>query len=186
MSEKIIKENEILLETSLQAFFFDQLSEVNRKYSSPLPQEAIYYSSLVMDHFGEAQNYFECDEDGRVREKVLGIKLLEAGQLRKINQKKTLKDVGDTALFLCGYFADSLNKKIVDLSYYHDLGQLAYKRLDTFMPNAYEVPEFFKLISSRFSGLTELISIVSQKYRARGPEDTSVLFVANSHFIKAS
>lgn len=191
MSEKNTQESqksEIILESSLQAFFYDQLTEVNKKYASPLPQETIYYSSLVMDHFGVAKKYFELNEEGKVRDKTLGVKLLESTKLTKTTQKNTLKDVGDTALLLCGYFSDSVNKKIVDLSYYQDIGQIAYQRLDSFVPAAYEVPSFFKKLSDKFSSLAEVINIVSKKNQANSddPDDAYLLYVANDTRIKAS
>ena len=99
-----IKNSEITLEPSLQSFFFDELVAVNNKSTNPLPTEAIYYSSNVLDKFGESVNFFELDE-GRVREKILGLKLLESGQMIRSQQKKVLKDIGDTALFICGFFS---------------------------------------------------------------------------------
>ena len=194
MSEKLDKTTqpeskvEITLESSLQAYFYDQLCEINEKYASPLPNEAIYYSSLVMDRFGDVGNYFEAGEDGKLKEKILGVKLLESTHLNKSTQKSTLKDVGDTALILCGYFADSLNKKIIDIGYYQDIGQIAYSRLDSIVPDAYEVPAFFQYLSSQFSLLTEVINLVSQKNRANGEEQDQahILYIANQSRIKAS
>ena len=46
-------------------------------------------------------NYFE-NVEGKVREKVLGVKLLECQELPNESKKRTLQDIGDTALFLCG------------------------------------------------------------------------------------
>lgn len=154
--------NEIILETSLQAFFYDQLVEINQKSSRPLPTETIFYSSLVMDHFGDSGRYFEI-EDGRVRDKVLGLKLLESSNRSKTEQKRILKDVGDTALLVCGYFSDSVNQKIVDLSYYQELGQMAYRRLNSFIPEFYNYPEFFTVMSDKFHAMTNLMTLISKQ-----------------------
>lgn len=180
--------SEIVLESSLQAFFFDQLYQVNQKSSSPLPQETIYYSSLVMDRFGESLQYFEQNEQGKFREKTLGKKLLEASQMSDSSRRSTLKDIGDTALLLCGYFSDSLNKKIVDTTYYHDIGRIAYQRLDHIIPEAYEVPSFFRQLSKSFEALTEIMSVVSRQNSnesEQGLESSYLLFVSKSR-IKAS
>ena len=40
-------------------------------------------------------------------------------------RKRALKDIGDTALLLCGCFGDSLKSKIIDLGFYEDLGAVA-------------------------------------------------------------
>lgn len=150
------------LESSLQTYFYKQLQEINEKSEAPLPTETIYYSSLVMDKFGEADKYFE-KEEGKVRDKILGIKLLKTSQMAREERKRTLKDIGDTALLICGFFSESLNKKILDTSYYQELGQTAYRRLNSEVPQAYDIPSFFNLISCRFDELTTVMNLVSAK-----------------------
>lgn len=152
----------LILENSLQVFFYDLLIEANKKSLRPLPNEIIYYSSLVMDQFGSSNRYFEV-VDGKIREKILGLKLFESYQLPKDKQKTAVKDVGETALLLCGYFYVSFNKKIIDTKYYNDIGILAYSRLNSFVPNAYDTPNFFDKMSKHFHQVTTLISLISEK-----------------------
>lgn len=165
---------EIILETSLQAFFYDQLIEINQKNLNPLPNETVYYSSLIMDQFGESQKYFETQE-GRVREKILGTKLLEASSQPRPVQKRMLRDIGDTALFMCGYFSDSVNKKLIDLSYYHELGRIAYRRLNSHIPELYDYPEFYDLLSEKFQHLTEMIYLVSKQNEGLSTDDAFLI-----------
>ncbi len=155
----------LVLENSLQVFFFDHLQEVNKKLLNPLSQETIFYSSIVMDNFGESSKLFE-QVDNRVREKILGIKLMESSQLPREKQKKALKDIAETSLFICGYFADSLNRKIVDVRYYEDLGKIAYTRLNNYSSEVYDVPSFYKMMANNFSHVTFLMNLVSKKYSA--------------------
>lgn len=152
----------LFLENSLQVFFYDLLIEANKKSTTPLPNEIIYYASLVMDQFGSSNRYFE-EIDGKIREKILGIKLLESYQLSKDKQKMAVKDIGETALFLCGYFYNSFNKKIIDTKYYNDIGILAYSRLNSFVPRAYDTPDFFNKMSKHFHQVTSLISLISDR-----------------------
>ena len=150
------------IETSLQPFFYDQLQSFNHKTIYPLPNETVYYLSMVMDRLGNSSKYFETI-DGKVREKILGIKLLEASHLSKEQKKAVLRDVGETSLILCGYFSDSMNRKIVDLKYYQDVGAIAYHQLNSFVPNAYDVPSFFKKLATSFNHVTNLITLVSRE-----------------------
>lgn len=158
----MINSTSLILENSLQVYFYDSLIEANKKSLQPLPNEIVYYASLVMDHLGASSRYFET-VDGKVREKILGIRLLEIGHLPKEKQKIAMKDVAETALVLCGFFADSLNKKIVDVKYYNEIGILAYRRLNTFIPKAYDTPNFFQKMSKNFQQVTNLINLVSVK-----------------------
>ena len=172
------KSSGLILENSLQSFFFDELKLLNDKSFRPLPNELIYYSSLVMDHFGESQNYFEFSEEG-VKNKVLGIKMMEAAHLSTGAQKRRYREVGDTALFLCGYFSESVSRKIIDVGYYHSLGVSAYKKLNILVPEVYDVENFFKQFSHSFQSVTELMGIVSQKCQGDFADESILIISSN-------
>lgn len=157
--------NKLVLDANLQGFFFDHLQEFNKRSLCPLPTETIFYSSMVMDNFGDSKKFFD-QVNGKVREKILGIKLMECSQFPREMQKQALKDIAETSLLICGYFADSLNKKIIDVKYYEDVGKIAYTKLNSFCPTAYDVPAFYKKMSATFADVTLLMSLVSKKYSA--------------------
>ena len=185
MEEREIEGPNLILESSLQSFFFDKLQKLNKKTTRPVSNESIYYLSLVLDEFGDSKKLFD-EEEGKIREKVLGLKLLEASHLPESQRKRSLREVGDTALFVCGYFYESLNSKLLDVGYYENLGQIAYKNLDNFIPQAYEVPAFFDNFSKRFSCMTNLISIISKDVFANDLNDEAYLIVSDKNKIKAS
>lgn len=151
------------LENSLQAFFFDELSRINKKSSQPLSQEMVYYSSLVMDRFGLSEVFFDSAE-GKVKEKVLGLKLLKSTSLQKSKKKRELQDIAETSLMICGLFYDSINRKILDLSYYESLGRSSYQGLNLLVPEFYSVPEFYKSFSEHFSMVSRLMSVLSKDF----------------------
>lgn len=158
----------LITATNLKAYFFEGLNELNNKSLCPVPQETIFYSSVVLDRYALSDSYFEFNE-GRVREKILGMKLLEAGTLPVDAQKRTYQEVGDTALMLCGYFSESVNKKLVDLSYYAQVGKAAYGRLNTFAPRHLDVPDFYSVLASSFENVTSLISMLASKDKFEDP-----------------
>lgn len=165
MTETIRK---IVTATDLKSYFFQGLNELNNKSLCPVPQETIFYSSVVLDRFALSATYFEFNE-GRVREKILGMKLLEAGSLPLESQKRTYQEVGDTALMLCGYFSESLNKKIVDLTYYAQLGKTAYGRLNNHLPRHLDVPDFYHVLASSFENVTTLINLLAASNKFEDP-----------------
>lgn len=152
----------IILSTNLKGFFFEGLSELNKKSLCPVPESVIFYSSDVLDKFALSDEFFETS-DGKVREKILGMKLLEATQLPRDEQKKIYKEVGDMSLMVCGYFSESVNKKIVDTQYYAQLGKMAYSHLNSVTPRFLDIPHFYGIISTCFESLTALITIMASK-----------------------
>ncbi len=156
--------NSIITVSNLKSYFFDGLNELNNKSICPVPQEIIYYSSDVLNKFSVSQEFFDVN-DGRVRQKILGIKMLEALHLSKDEQKKVYKEVADTALFVCGYFSESVNRKILDTSYYYNLGRSAYGQLNSVVPKYLDVPCFYSMLATSFGPLTGLISKLASKDR---------------------
>lgn len=154
----------IILSANLKGFFFEGLTELNKKSLCPVPESVIYYSSDVLDKFALSQNFFEVNE-GKVREKILGMKLLEATQVGRDEQKKIYKEVGDMSLLVCGYFSESVNKKIVDTQYYSQLGKMAYSHLNTVTPNFLDIPSFYGMVATCFESLTTLMTIMATKDR---------------------
>lgn len=157
-------QNKIILSTNLKGFFFDGLSELNKKSLCPIPESVIYYSSDVLDKFALSEDFFEVS-DGKVREKILGMKLLEATQLTREEQTRVYKEVGDMSLLVCGYFSESVNKKIVDTQYYSQLGRMAYSHLNNVIPSFLDIPSFYGMVATCFESLTTLMTIMATKDR---------------------
>ncbi len=168
------KRSSIITVPDLRSFFFQSLDELNNRSLCPVPQETIFYSSTVLDRLALSASFFE-EEDGRVREKILGTKLLEATQLTREEQRRVYQEVGDAALMLCGYFSESMNRKrILDASYYQQLGATAYSRLNGVVPRHMNIPSFFGVLASSFVPLTSLIGMLAS--RDRFDQDRHLLF----------
>lgn len=165
-------QNKIILSANLKGFFFEGLSEINKKSLCPVPESIIYYSSDVLDKFALSQDFFETSE-GKVREKILGMKLLEATQFNRDEQKKIYKEVGDMSLLVCGYFSESVNKKIVDTHYYAQLGKMAYSHLNNVSPTFLDIPSFYGMVSTCFESMTTLMTILASKSRG---EESNLIF----------
>ena len=78
---------------------------------------------------------------------------------------RLLRAMGDTALFVSGFFADSLADSAGDLRYYHTLGGTAYARLSREAERDGVVSETFAELASRFRALADVLSEVSEASR---------------------
>ena len=56
----------------------------------------------------------------------LALKLAARGRTRPDERVRQLRDVGDTSLYVSGFFAESLQRKLVDVDYYIQMGGAAY------------------------------------------------------------
>ena len=165
--QNIDNPKKIILDGNLKGYFFDGLVEINKKSLCPIPESIIFYSSDVLGKFTLSQDYFDFSE-GKVKEKVLGMKLLEASHLSKEHQRRTYQEVGEMSLVLCGYFSESVNKKIIDIHYYAKLGKMAYGYLNHLTPSFLDIPSFYGMVATSFEPVTSLIAILASKNRFNG------------------
>lgn len=154
--------NKLILDESLKGYFYKSLSEINKKSLCPVPEETIFYSSDVLSKYSLSSEFFDMS-NGQVREKILGKRLLEASQLSTEMKKREYKDIADSALILTGYFSKSIDTKILDTSYYIQIGKTAYDNMNSLAPRCYDIPSFYKMMSTCFENLTRIMSIFGDK-----------------------
>jgi len=80
---------------------------------------------------------------------------------------RLLRAMGDTALFMSGFFADSLIGKLNDLAYYRAMGGQAYARLGRETGGSDYGPTVFRELAGRFTAFADLLAEVSESSRFR-------------------
>jgi hypothetical protein len=101
--------------------------------------------------------------------------LLQAQQAEKTLKIEKLKQVGDTSLYITGFFGDSLRRKIVDLDYYAEIGGMAYINL------AHEIndepkAELYYDFSKRFNEYLDVLTYISQNSLIQTNQDLLRLY----------
>ena len=91
----------------------------------------------------------------------LGVQLARALESGGLEQRTTLKQVGDVSLFVSGFFADSLRRKLVDVDYYASIGGVAYQALSRYETDAFS-PVFAEL-AAKFVAFVDVLSEVSER-----------------------
>ena len=154
--------NSIIQVQDLSGYFFDRLYSINQKSVCPLPEETLFYSSNILNKYSISTEYHE-HTDGKVSEKIFGIKLLEASTKSKVESRKLYKDIADTTLVLTGFFGDSINKKIIDRSYYIQIGKMAYTKMYSMDESFFGNPHFYKMMATSFEHLSCMMSSLNKK-----------------------
>jgi hypothetical protein len=91
----------------------------------------------------------------------LGISLVKALQADRVRQRDELRRVGDLSLFTSGFFADSLNRGLVDIDYYISLGAHAYGSLARAGDDA--LRDVFDELSEKFSAFVDVLAEISER-----------------------
>jgi hypothetical protein len=99
--------------------------------------------------------------DGSVDEEALGVRFVKALGAGGSRQRDELRHVGDLSLFISGFFSDSLNRRLVDIDYYIQLGEHAYGSLARQRAGVFG--DVFDELSDRFPVFVDVLSEVSER-----------------------
>ena len=91
----------------------------------------------------------------------LGARLAESLQAAGTAQRTGLRTVGDQSLFISGFFSDSLNRSLVDVDYYIQLGEVAYSALAR--QGAEGLGGVFDELSDKFTTFVDVLGEVSER-----------------------
>ena len=100
-------------------------------------------------------------EDVAGEDAPLALRLAHALERGGLQQRTTLKQIGDRSLFVSGFFSDSLNRKLVDVDYYASVGGYAYQALSRFESDTFS-PVFAEL-GDKFVDFVDVLSEVSER-----------------------
>jgi hypothetical protein len=95
------------------------------------------------------------------QDEVLGTRLTRALEAGGTARREGLRRVGDVSLFVSGFFADSLNRRLVDVDYYISLGGLAYGALGR--REEERLAEVFSELAEKFTEFVDVIAEVSDR-----------------------
>lgn len=184
----------ILVSQSAREWFREAVGEVLSLRRLQVREETEWYLVDLLTGFVASERLFVEQPDGTLAEEPLALILLRAMAVERRERAAQLKRLGDTSLFVSGFFGDSLARGAVDAGYYRAMGERAYgalaegersaalaglygelsRRFDAFVDCFAEIAELADLASNR--GLVRLFERwqltrserVAEKLRARG------------------
>jgi len=83
---------------------------------------------------------------------------------------RVLKEVGDTSLYLTGFFAESLSRKLVDADFYMGLGEAAYHELAHRLSASASVREVYGELSAKFPRFVDVLADVRARVNVVGSD----------------
>lgn len=156
-------QSESALLVSSREYFVQIVSDGLQKRQvrvSPLGER---YLVDLLEYYLYATNLFEADDGPGGRGPVTLAELyLEAGQRKSPEKFDLLKKLGDRSLYISGFFGDSLERSLVDLDYYAEMGGAAYGWLADSVNEA-EVAEVYRIYSRRFHEFVDVLTYISQR-----------------------
>lgn len=152
--------------------YFEEVVEeafTERKFTT-YPQVKTYLAE-VLKYYLITENLFDTqDSSGRKTRTTLAEQLLHAQQMGQRERFERLKRLGDSSLYISGFFSDSLQRKIIDVDYYVDMGRLAFDELSTCVEED-TFSKLYKEIAIKFVPLIDVLSFISQRMQMTNGEN---------------
>jgi hypothetical protein len=119
----------ILIGKTAHEWFREMVGDALSHRRLAIQEETEFYLVNLLAGFLERERLFVEEEDGSVTAEPLALVLLKALQGDRRTRVAGLRRLGDTALFVSGFFGDSLARSTVDVDYYISMGERAYDAL---------------------------------------------------------
>jgi hypothetical protein len=111
---------------SLQEFFKNSVADAMEKQGVAADDHTAYYVVNLLTLFARSEKLYDRRTDGP-GPPPLALLLAEAADAHDSQTRNlVLQRVGDTSLFVAGFFGDGFARKLVDVDYYIDIGGAAY------------------------------------------------------------
>lgn len=128
------------------------------------PLTAGYLVEILERHVVTEHLFDELDANGKKSRDTLAELYFKAQNSDPRTRIDILKKLGDRSLYISGFFGDSLQRKVVDIDYYINMGGAAYATLAD-QSQTEPLAIVFAELSSRFLNFVEVFSFISEQAR---------------------
>ena len=165
---------------NLLDYFRSSVEGVIADHGVNVKPHATYYVVNLLTLYSRSEELY--DDDGETFGlKPLALMLADASDAPNAEQRNSmLQRIGDVALFISGFFADSLAGHSVDLDYYIHMGGSAYGSLSTEARGTFRGRAFadtYGELAAKFQVLVDVLNEVRD--RERQDSDTDLLRTYN-------
>lgn len=169
----------LIVDTDIMAFFQDRVENAASNQHLDASQDSLHYVVNLLTVFSHSRELFETTPDGPMIRPLASFYADAVSATTTEERRHALKRLGDIALFVAGVFADSLNRKLVDVDYYIAMGGNAYGYLSDTVQNSLRwrcQGPIFDELSGKFTAFVDLLDEVSEHAHFRNHGDIMRLY----------
>jgi len=154
---------DVTLAASVDEFFHEVVTDALSAVDLDASEPASWYLVGLLGDFTRT----------RISGDPLGVKLVEQSS-DPGERVKTLKHVGDTSLYVSGFFAESLSRSLVDVDYYVGIGQSAYSQLARHFHAGRSLQMIYEELADQFPQFVDVIATVRKRIDFATPDVTKL------------
>lgn len=164
-------------DVTLRAFFADSVSTaIRNQHVRTIEVAELYLVDLLID-FARAE---ALHQQGAEADEPLALMLSRATNAPRAERVHLLRQMGDRALFLSGYFADRVARGAVGIGYYIAMGEGAYASVSGLVrdwsKNGSSASALFNELAEKFARFVDVLNEVSDRTLAKSPVSVLKLY----------
>ncbi|NDE14719.1 hypothetical protein EBZ80_07300 [bacterium] len=177
VKRKVIMDPAIRLTATPQEFFQERVNCAKATLKVDLPNDVEFYIVNLLCSFIAAPAIGKeggTGSDSTFFATPLAFMLRDASEAAPQDKPSKYRALGDTSLYITGFFQDYFNRKTFDIEYYINLGRTGYDQAARLMPpNRPESAnrDTLSALAIDFVKVMDLLSEVSEQGRGRGAVD---------------
>ena len=143
---------DVTLAASVDEFFHEVVADALSAVDLDASEPAGWYLVGLLGEFTKT----------RLTDEPLGMKLATPATSPE-QRVRTLKEVGDTSLYVAGFFAESLTRSLIDVEYYVGIGQTAYTQLARSLGPKKTIGEVYEELAAKFPQFVDVLAQVRKR-----------------------
>jgi hypothetical protein len=148
---------DVTCHASVDGFFHEVVTDALEAVHLDTSQPTEWYLVSLLGDFTRA----------RLPDQPLAMMLATTGA-DPAERVRTLKEVGDTSLYIAGFFAESLSKKLVDADYYIGIGSRAYSELAGRLGGS--LTDVYRELAGKFPGFVDVLGEIRRRVDFAGAD----------------
>ncbi|MDH4099832.1 MAG: hypothetical protein OEV28_04595 [Nitrospirota bacterium] len=155
-----------------------QIEKAPTLYFKEMVDAAIEHQKVKIDDSVEfylinlLSNYTNAEKLARFNSEPMVLTLARAAGSSEAEQRSLYKEIGDTSLYVSGFFPDSFNRKVIDVDFYVKVGSMAYGSLANLMMDSRTVfYSIYSEMSGKFKTLVDVLVEVSERCKLTSKGD---------------
>ncbi len=156
--------SQILTTESLKEYFRALLEGVIAHQRAPLSETTEFYLVDLLSRFSDVSALYEGCRG--LEQEPLVVQWKKALETNPAERIRILRHMGDSSLYVAGFFGDSFERKIIDVGYYILMGGMAYRALANISRARVAGGAFdaiYDELCQKFQTIVDLFTEISQK-----------------------
>jgi hypothetical protein len=170
---------ELSIITEPKEFFREKICVAAANQQVAIADSLEFYLVNLLCDFISPEKITSITGENSVLEKPLALLLKDALESPLPVRTRLFKGIGDTSLYISGFFQDYFNRKTYDVDYYIRVGQSAYEGISAIMREQHQeshMSTLYRDLASKFATLVELVAEVADSPEMARPADILAMY----------